>query len=313
MIVHGTASILSKEVRIGLLSIAAGLVFYFGVQFLRGTDLLSTTHHYHITYDRVDGLTVGNPVTVKGLAVGKVENIELEAGQSQQLKVTISVDKDVPVNRQTTAELGSSDLLGGKRIALTLGNSSELLPNDASLPGSIEVGMVDKIADKAEPVMARIDTTTMLVNTLLRDFSVTQKKLNATLDGLTQSTSGVNDLLADNKENLSATAHNLKQISAGFVKTEQNLRELMVKFNRVGDTLEHAQLGQAINNASKSLHELNSSLASLNSGKGTMGKMLKNDSLYNNLSNASRSLDQLLIDFRQNPKRYVHFSLIGRK
>ena len=296
------------------MAIVSIAVLYLGVDFLKGTDFLASNNYYFTRFNDVGGLNIGNPVMVNGFAVGKVDAIYFEAHEKGNLTVKMAVAKRVPVTEGTQAFLGSTDLLGGKMIGLRLPQGeTEELANKSFLPSFIEADLMSQLGDKASPIFKDLDTTFGLINQTLRDFTHTQKKLNATLDQFSQSAATLNGLLADNRASVAASANNIKQLTSNFIQTEKKLGELASSLNNVADTLEKAKLGQTIQQANVAMANLNKTLAGIERGEGTMGKLMKNDSLYNKMNSATQSLDELLINFREQPKRYVNFSVFGRK
>lgn len=307
-------TLFSKEVRIGLLALVSGVVLFYGVRFLLGSDIFSPQLEYYTEFDRVDGLTVSNTIQVQGFAVGRVKEIHIVGeGNKPRLRVTLLLDYPVSLTDSSMAVITADGLLGGKMIELRVGNGTKLLEPGSNIRGSIAKGLTDALADKAGPLISNLDSTTLYLNRILRDFGTTQRKLEQALTALEQGTNSMNAILVDNRENLSAITGNIKKITADFVETEKGLKTTVAKLNQFGDTLNQAPLKKAITNTSASLENLNKLLADINSGKGSMGKLAKNDSLYHNLNQSTANLAALLADMKANPKRYVHFSVFGRK
>ena len=303
----------SKEVKVGLLALVSGVMLYFGFNFLRGTDFLSSTKKYYAVYDDIDGLTASNLVLINGFQVGKVKTIQILQNQRNRLLVTFEVKRDILLNDATRAVLTDNGLLGGKVIDLTVGGGKRTLAGNDTLVATTAGGISALIQQKALPVMDKLDSLTASLNRTVDQFDSTGYILNQTLRNFRQTSLALNGLMGDNRGSLKGTLANFNRLSASLVETEKELKPLLGKMNTVADSLGQLKLSQAVDNANRSIANLNTLLADINAGKGTLGKLSKNDSLYTNVNKATADLDRLLVDFRRNPKRYVSFSLFGGK
>ena len=293
------------------MTLTSVVLLYTGVRFLRGSDYFSTTEKYYAVFPSVDGLTVSNPVLVNGLAVGRVDKIQLLPERDNQLLVTLKVNNDVRVGDSSSVLIASSDLLGGKNITLLLGRSRKIYEGGDTLPGSRQTAFTDQLQAAAKPLFLRLDTTAAELNVVLRSFEVTGKKLNTLLETYNTAGNQVSGMLADNQGSIKNITSNISTLTRSLTQTEKDFKQLLSKLNRLGDTLNHAEIGRAVASANKSMENLNQMLANINKGQGTLGKLAKNDSLYRNLNASAASLNALLTDFKANPKSYVHFSVFG--
>ena len=287
-------------------------IFYFGVRFLRGTDFLATNNTYYMVYPSVYGLTEGSSVTLSGMNVGQVRGIELHPN-GKDILVKADIRKTIPVGDGTLAELISTDLLGTKGIGLKLSPNNKVFEADDTLKTAIEESMTDAIAKTAKPLIGKFDTTTGKVNTTLDEFSTTQKEIVLTLREYRKTAEQINGLLAENRSQMKEISGNLAKLSGSLIETEKTTRTLLVKMNSFVDTLNKAQIGKMVQKATVATDNLNQILARMNKGEGTLGKLSKNDSLYKNLNGSAQALEKLLSDMKGNPKKYVHFSIFGRK
>ncbi len=301
-----------KEIQIGVVSLLALAIFYFGVRFLRGTDFLATNNTYYMVYPEVSGLTDGSSVTLSGMNVGQVRSIELHPN-GKDIIVKADIRKSVPIGDGTLAELISTDLLGTKGIGLKLGPNSKIYGADDTLKTAIEESMTDAIAKTAKPLIGKFDTTAGKVNYTLDEFSTTQKEIVLTLREYRKTAEQINALLAENRNQMKQVSGNLAKLSGSLIETEKTTRSLLVKMNTFADTLNKAQLGRMVQKATVATENLNQILVRMNRGEGTLGKLSKNDSLYRNLNGSAQALERLLSDMKGNPKKYVHFSIFGRK
>jgi phospholipid/cholesterol/gamma-HCH transport system substrate-binding protein len=303
---------ISKEVKVGLLALVSGVILYFGFNFLKGSDLFSTSTKYFIIYDNIDGLTASNSVTLNGLSVGKVEKIEILQNRDNKILVQIALNSNIIVTDSAKAVLADNGLLGGKVITLEVGKGSRVLDDDDTLQAAIKGGLSAMLEKKASPILNNLEALSASLTVTMAQFDSTGIILNSTLKSYQKTSQALNGMISD-KQGLKGTMANFNQLSASLVTTERQLKPLLGKFNSIADSLSQSKLKAAVGNANQAIAQLNTVLTDLNSGKGTLGKIAKNDSLYSNLNNTAADLDRLFIDLKENPKRYVHFSLFGRK
>ena len=302
---------LSKEIKVGVLALVAGVVLYFGFQYLKGTDLMAVQREYHAVYNNVSGLKRANPVKINGVQVGKVANLTLVEGN--RVVVTFDIERQYRLNDSTRAIFASASALGDKEIQLIVGNGTRLLADGDTLIGRSEAGMLDVFAEQAKPIVRDLDSMVVNINKLVKQMQGLSQPLGGTLQNL-QSTSGkLDNILAQNQAAIRGIANNLNSMSAALNDPQTGVKPLMARLNAAGDTLSQMQLAETVQKANASIANINKLLGDINQGQGSLGKLAKNDSLYNNLNRFSANLDSLMVDFRQRPKRYVHFSVFGRK
>ncbi len=295
------------------MSILAIIILYTGVRFLRGSDYFSTTEKYYAIFPSVDGLTAGNPVTVSGLAIGRVDKIQLLPSRDNQVLVTLKVNNDVIIGDSTQVVISSNGLLGDKTVVLELGHSIKLFDGGDTLPSTSRPGLTENFQKAAEPLFHKLDTTAMELNIVLRDFQVTNKKIETLLETYTNTGKALNGVIADNQSNIHGITGNLNELSHSLKDSEKSFKQVLAKMNRLGDTLNNANIGRTITAANRSMENLNTMLSNINKGQGTLGKLVKNDSLYRNMNHTAESMNALLLDLKKSPKRYVHFSIFGKK
>ncbi|MBP6386100.1 MAG: MCE family protein [Pseudarcicella sp.] len=306
---------MSKEIKVAALAIVSFIVLYVGFNFLKGSDVLSTTNTYYVVYDNVGGLAVSNPVSINGLAVGRVKSIELLQQKGNKILVTLSIAKNINLYKGTSAVL-SDQLLGGKSMNLLLGKG-EILKEGETLIANSETGLTEILKNKALPVLSHADSLLIALKTVSLKFKNTGDLLNKMLVNTDHSIQGingsVNGLVNQNKQNLAGITSNMKLLTANLIETEKEIKPLMGKFNTMADSLNALKLGKTLNETNKTIQNLQLILAGMEAGNGSMGKLLKDDSLYNTLNRSMVNLDKLLVDFRLAPKRYVNISVFGKK
>ena len=302
---------ITREIKTAILVIASILLFIWGYSFLRGSDLLSDYRTFYVEFDNVEGLSPSAPVTISGLAVGKVTAITLHH-ETAKLTVEIQIKSDFPISKSSIVNLYEPGFIGGKQLQIipNLEDKSEAETGD-TLKSGIVPGMLSAFGDKLAPVQKKVELVLVSADSLINN-------LNDVLDAKT-------------KNNLKASIENLNQTMAQFSKTTKSINEMLdankgkvdrivtnfsnisSNFSKVSDTIAKANLGQAVRDLEKTLEGVNKVVADLEKGKGTMGKLLKDETLYNNFNKTSKELELLLQDLRLNPTRYINVSLFGKK
>ncbi|MGB3850458.1 MAG: MlaD family protein [Tunicatimonas sp.] len=316
---------LTKELKVALLAIAALVILFFGVRFLRGTELLSTSNVFHVVYDNIDGLTTSNPVIISGLKVGRVERIQLMQDRDNHLLVTIRVDESVRVGKSARAVLASSSILGGETIVLDPGDVSQPLVDNDTIRGVKEQTIGELVQAKALPIAEKFDSTLARLNQLI---GVNGKDTMAniigmllgdtatvarTVDEIAVATQRASAMLRYNEQRLNTTIANLTLLTNSLSDQEQGLPPLLAKLNQTVDSVNNLQLGQTLAKLDRIAQNLDEVTAKINEGEGTMGKFVNDDELYTNLNRSAQNLDKLLVDLRDRPGRYVRFSVFGRR
>lgn len=303
---------MSKEIKVALMTLISGIILYFGFNFLKGSDLFSTSREYYAIYDSVDGLTASNQITVNGVAVGRVKETRILANQNNRILVVLTLDKDVPLTNNTVALLADNGLLGGKAIQLQIGKGAAIAEGD-TLKSSKQTGLTAALQDKAVPILTDADSLIRNLNVVVSRFKQTGDVLNQLLANVDETGLTLRATINENRKGIAAIMGNLNQLSAQLIETEKGIKPLMAKANTFADSLNALQLGKTVAKANQTVGELQNLLKDLQSGQGTAGKLLKDEQLYTNLNLMMKDLDKLLVDFRQQPKRYVHFSVFGKK
>lgn len=302
---------MSKEFKVGLLALVAGVLLYLGFNFLKGSDFMSRDNEFYVIYDDVDGLTVSNPVMLNGLAVGRVSEIKILQNEGNKLLVKLDIDDKIRITDSTVASLGSSDLLGSKAVMIDVRPSKKYLESGDTIPGSYQTGITQILKEKGVPLLEHVDSLTYRLAAVFDPEM--RNNLQGVVADLRTTMASLRRIMDDNEAKIGNITSNLDRLSNSLNGTAQKLDPILANMNAMTDSLRRADLPSVIRNANQAVGDMKNIMARIERGEGTAGKLLKNDSLYNNLSNATESLDRLLIDLRRNPKRYVHFSVFGRK
>ncbi len=301
-----------KEFKVGILVIAALAILYFGIGFLKGSDIFNPARSYFVAYENVDGLTASNPVMLDGFQVGLVRRIKIFQGRKKPVVVELEINKDIIIGDSAKALLSNNGLLGGKMIVLDPGSRLKVLEGD-TLIASVAPGFTSMLEDKAQPMVDKVTALVNSVDGLIHSFEPTVGKMNESLEAITKLSNTSNAVMTDSKQDIAHITQNLDKLSKSLLDAEKQLESIMTKVGKLGDSLNKADLAGTIHSLHRTTEQLNKTMVALNQGQGTMGKLLKSDSLYRNLNASSASLNALLIDFKANPKRYVHFSVFGSK
>lgn len=316
----------SKELKIGIVVICAIAAFIWGLNFLKGSNLFSHKYILYAVYPKIDNIIPATPLLISGYKIGQVNEISLiGSGNKKQVLLKFLLTENIEIPKNSIARAISSDLLGSKAIEIVLSDSKELVKNGDTLIAETEQGLKESfnkqiapIQAKAEKLIGSIDSVMSVVNSVLN--VKTRKNIDESFEGvrrailsLEQTAYKMDDLIGSEKAKISTIMTNLNQITNNLNKNGQKIDNVISNISNMTDSLAKAQIKEAIDNADKSMKELNKLLTKINEGQGTIGKLAKNDSLYNNLNKSSEDLDKLLKDLRINPERYIHFSVFGRK
>jgi phospholipid/cholesterol/gamma-HCH transport system substrate-binding protein len=300
----------SREIKTAVLVLMSILLFIWGYNFLKGKNLFDNNNKLYVIYENVAGLAPSAPVTLNGLTIGKVNSITINP--DGKLLVELHITTDFPISKSSIAEIYDSGLVGGRQIAI----KPNLLDKNYTVSGdylkaSSKLGLTDALAQQLEPLQAKIQELLKNADVLftnVNDVLDTQTRqnlkssiasLNATLSEFSVASKNVNELLAENKSKLNNTLKNVDKVSGNFAT--------------ISDSLAKANLGQTVKNLEKTLAKVDKIMADLEQGKGTMGKLIKDETMYTNFSKTSKELELLLQDVRLHPTRYVNVSLFGKK
>jgi len=301
---------LTKEIKTAILVIVSIFLFIWGYNFLKGKDLFDSSTRVYVVYDNVAGLVNSAPVTLNGLSIGKVNSINIQP--DGKLLVEMQITTDFPIAKSSFAEIYDSGLVGGRQIAIKPNfQDKDYIKTGDYLKASSKLGLTDALAQQLEPLQYKVqkllDNADVLftnVNEILDERTKQNLKnsiaeLNKTLSEFSVASKNINEMIADNKSKINSTM-------TSFDKTAAN-------FSKMSDSLAKANLGQTVKNLEKTLANVDKIMTDIEQGKGTMGKLMKDDAMYNNFTNTSKELELLLQDVRLNPTRYVNVSVFGKK
>ena len=295
---------LTKEIKIALVAIVGILVMYFGINFLKGMNLFSTNNAYYMTFDDIQGLGASTPIYADGYKVGTVDGLEYDYKENGPIKVKVDIIKDLRIPQGSKAEI-VKDLMGNLQVNLLLANNPrERVEPGGIIPGAVNGGMMDKAANLVpvvEKMLPKLDSILTSVNALLADpaLAASLHNVETITSNLTVSTSELNTLMAGLNKQVPGMIGKANGVLDNTNRLTANLASLDVQgtLNKVNQTLESA-------------HQFTEKL---NSNQGSLGLLMNDTKLYDNLTSTMGHADSLVIDLKAHPKRYVHFSVFGRK
>lgn len=295
---------LTKEIKIALVAIVGILIMYFGINFLKGMNLFSTNNTYFITFDDIQGLGASTPIYADGYKVGTVDGLEYDYKENGPIKVKVDINKDLRIPQGSKAEI-VKDLMGNLQVNLLLANNPrERVEPGGIIPGAVNGGMMDKAANLVpvvEKMLPKLDSILTSVNALLADpaLAASLHNVETITSNLTVSTRELNTLMAGLNKQVPGMVRKANGVLDNTNRLTANLASLDVQgtLNKVNQTLESAHLFTE----------------KLNSNQGSLGLLMNDTKLYDNLTSTMSHADSLVIDLKAHPKRYVHFSVFGRK
>ncbi|MCW4098942.1 MlaD family protein [Prevotella copri] len=295
---------LTKEIKIALVAIVGILIMYFGINFLKGMNLFSTNNTYFITFDDIQGLGASTPIYADGYKVGTVDGLEYDYKENGPIKVKVDIIKDLRIPQGSKAEI-VKDLMGNLQVNLLLANNPrERVEPGGIIPGAVNGGMMDKAANLVpvvEKMLPKLDSILTSVNALLADpaLAASLHNVETITSNLTVSTRELNTLMAGLNKQVPGMIGKANGVLDNTNRLTANLASLDVQgtLNKVNQTLESA-------------HQFTEKL---NSNQGSLGLLMNDTKLYDNLTSTMGHADSLVIDLKAHPKRYVHFSVFGRK
>lgn len=308
---------ISNETKVGILAALAIAIFIVGYNFLKGNDIFSSENEFYAKYDKVDGLAVSKPVLVNGYQVGRVSALTLL--ENGQILAQFKIDPKYAIPANTIARLESTDLLGSKAVVFDLGNSLKYANDGDTLNANVQANLleqVEPVQKKAEVIISKLDSMLTSVNNILnpnfqRNVDRSFASIAKTLETLESTSKTIDGTVSVQSKRIDAILANAESISNNLKNNNERITSILTNANSFTDQLARTQIQTTIDNANKAVTELQTAVNKINSGTGSIALLLNDEKLYNNLNNSAKSLDNLIIDVKANPKRYVSFSIFG--
>ena len=301
---------ITREVKTALLAIGAIILFIFGYTFLKGNNILNSDRTFYAVYDNVQGLSSSAPVTINGLQVGNVSDISFVDNRGDLL-VTMQVSNDFEFSKNSIAKISSSGLLGGKNMVIDLRYDGPPAKSGDTLAGKVQTGLLESMGGQLEPLQKKVESAIVSADSLITGFNQvltpearadlksTFDNLAKTMNSFREASKSLEGILAENDEKLN--------------RTFTNLDEMAVNFNQLSDNLAKVDVNKLTTDLQSVVNDFKDLSTGLKNGEGTLGKLMKDDDVYDNLERATKELEELLQDIKLNPDRYVHITVFGGK
>ena len=308
---------IKNETKVGILAAFSIALLIIGYNFLKGNAIFSNETVLYARYSRVDGLAVSKPILINGFQIGRVDALKLQPDGYIVAKLNINGDYQIPTN--SIARLESTDLLGSKAIIMELGNSKVFAQEGDTLNANVEKNLmeaVQPVQKKAELIIDKMDSILTSVNSIMNpqfqeNVNKSFSSIASTLSSLEATSKKVDKLVGSEGSRVSAIMANIESISNNLKNNNAKINGILNNLHTVSDQVAAANFKQTLDNANQAIAELQGVVKKVNSGEGSLGLLVNDREMYDNLNNASKNLDNLMIDLKENPKRYVHFSVFG--
>lgn len=315
-----------KEYVVGFVVLISLGLLYFGFNYLKGWDVFSDKKQYYAIYPRIDGLAIDNPVQINGFRIGRVNFTDLHPTNMGQILIGFEITEEkIVIPSDSRAMISSVDILGSKAIVIQMGDSPDPIQIGDTLTSEIEEDLksavdrrIQPLEKKTKELISSIDSAVTIVQAILNkdareSLSQSFYSVKRALRSLENTAFQFNQLVSSEREKVERIFSNVEHISSNMRQNNSKFNNIISNLSDVTDSLAESNITSTINNANKAIRDISVVIEKINNGEGSMGMLINNDSLYLNLEQATLELDKLLEDIRVNPKRYVHFSIFGRK
>lgn len=301
---------ISREIKIGSLVILSIVALYWGVNYLKGKNIIGSTNSFYVVYQQVEDLQKSAPVYVRGYKVGVVDAITLDNNDPGRILVELAIDKNVKIPKTTVAEIYNADFMGTKAVRLLFTGSNVPATRGDTLLASMAASMLDDlspITKKVDVAIQELTQTLVNINTILD--AQTIDDIKGTLSNLNSASKNANYVLDQNKDRVSLILDQANQLVASLNSASDDVKSITTKFKGISDSLSVKKLNATLANLETSSNSLKNVMGRIDSREGTLGKLVYDPSLHNSLLKLTSSLDSLAEDLKKNPKRYVRLSL----
>jgi phospholipid/cholesterol/gamma-HCH transport system substrate-binding protein len=305
---------MSRELKTGFIAVVVIALFIWGYNFLKGENIFAkNTRHFFVEYNNIQGLKKSSSVTINGLQVGSVVGIMFNTNPDKKGKLVVEllVENEFEFSKKSIAKIYSASLMGGQSLAIIPSYDGDLAVSGDYLAGEVESDIFSTVGEKLNPLQAKLESVIVSADSLLLGLNQTltiesRKSLNRSIKGLEFT-------IGDVRKTLGSVNQLLDSSKVGIKNTFDNTRVITENFMKLSDTLVNANIGLTIKKAQKSLDYINDLMAGIQRGEGSFGKFVKDETMYDNLTRMSKEMEELIREMKLNPKRFVHFSLFGKK
>lgn len=312
---------ISREIKVGFVFVVAIAIMIWGLMYLKGLEIFKSKRTFYAQYDYVNGLVAANPVSIKGMKVGQVKTLYFSKKDRGKIVVELIVENDYPIPRNSLAKIVSTGLIGSKEIEIELGDSKEMLENGDTLKALTEATLGEEVnrqllplKKKAENLISSIDTVATIVQALLnkntRDnlFEAIEHVKEA-LQNLAHTTYNIDTLVDTQRKHLASIISNVESISTNLHQNNDKIKNILTNFSNISDSLAKANIPAIFNNVNRTISDLNLAIGKINRGEGTVGLLLNDEKLYDEVTKAAKELNLLLEDIKANPAKYIKVSV----
>lgn len=310
---------MSNPYKVGIFSFITIVIFVFGFYFLKGINVFERKNNYYCVFERVDGLYKSNLVEIDGFPIGRVGEMKRNH-QTGMIVVRLDLETDfrIPKSEKTYAQLFSTDFLGSKKIKLVFGESDEFYADGDTINTFFKKDLTEQIGANIDPIMLEVRKMMPMLDTTIYGLQMmfdekNPNGVNTTINQLNLALYKLNAILAANEANLQLTFKHLEAITGNVEKNNAQITNILENFSAVSDSLQQANLKQTIQNLNTTIGELNGLVNDINAGKGTLGKVIKDDKLYASVDSAVSNMNVLLKDIKARPYRYIRINVLGSK
>ncbi|MEE0881979.1 MAG: MlaD family protein [Bacteroidales bacterium] len=305
---------MKTEFKVGLFGLLVLVILFFGIKFLKGSDIFQKENVYYATYNDVSGMLVSSNVFINGLRVGYVKEITTTNERADNFVVAFTVRSDIKIPEDSKILLFSSDLLGSKALKLQLGNSSKIISDGDTIKSDKELGMLDNLGASISPMMNNLDSILSSLNNILNiqnqnSLRNTIANIETTTERLGNITTNLDNLMSSEKTKLAKIIENTESITSNLKDNNQKLTNIIQNVDNIVDSAAKANIGSTLIETGKSIERLNSVLGMIEKGKGNVGLLINDEELYKSLDNSAKNLNKLIEDIKENPKKYINVSV----
>lgn len=302
-----------KEFKVGLFVVLTAFALYVGFNYLRGLDVFSPLTTYYVEYENVSGLKKGDRVILNGLDVGSVIDRGFSDESYNKILVTLAIDNTINLTDSTIARLTKPDFLGGIEIKLVMNPGTRVLEPYETLISDIDGGITELLTEEGLSAANSLSALVNKINDVLEPFVEKSDSIGKAIDNFTAASENVKDLTGRLEGSLDLVENRIAWLTDSITYALSGLKPLTDEYTQLGEKLNAVDIESRLVSMDSLLLGTRSFLDKLNSNDGTLGKLMSDDSLYNTMTQTMADLDSLFIDLRYNPKRYMHFSVFGRK
>ncbi len=314
---------LRTEVKVGIIAIFVIGMLIWGINFLKGRDIFSSRKTYYAVYSDLNGVTPSASVFINGLKVGRLKNITYQDAKLKKFILDFEIRSDIRLPINSSTRVYSSDILGSKALEIIMGDARVYCEEGDTIQSDFVggAGMLDEVAkqlkpikDRAESILNNLDTVISSVKFVLNtqtqaDLVQTLQQINTMSLHLSRVSVQLDGLMESEKKKVSSILTNVESVSSNLRENNDKLSNVITNFSNLSDSLAKSNISKTLRDANSSMESLSNILKKIDGGKGNMGMLINNDSLYSNMERSIKNLDLLIDDIRKNPKRYIHISI----